>query len=252
MSGFTVPADILPTLIGVVVLAAVTTVVLMAFRVPAVWAPVRAIARGVVQLAVISVILTGIISSPVWIAVALCVMFTIAASVATSRTGWSVRTAVMMTSSIAAGVALAGAIVFTTGALELTSRYALAIGAIVIGNAMTIATLTGRMLTTAVVDHWDEVEGWLALGGTPRQSTIHMARRAVRDALIPSIDQTRTTGLVVLPGAFVGAIFGGISPLEAGRFQIVVLAAIMAAGSLVAVLIATWMGDVRVKPQPVR
>jgi putative ABC transport system permease protein len=248
----TVPADIVPTLIGVLVLAAVTTAVLLVFRVPGVWAPVRAIGRGVVQLAVISVILTGIISSPVWIAVALCVMFAIAASVASGRIGWSLHAAVMMTTSIAAGIALAGVIVFATGALELTSRYALAIGAIVIGNAMTIATLTGRMLTTAVVDHWNEVEGWLALGATPRQSTVHLARRAVRDALIPSIDQTRTTGLVVLPGAFVGAIFGGISPLEAGRFQIVVLAAIMAAGSLTAVLVATWMGDVRRTPQPVR
>ena len=74
---------------------------------------------------------------------------------------------------------------------------------------------------------------------------------AVRDALIPSIDQTKTTGLVVLPGAFVGAIFGGISPLEAGRFQIVVLAAIMAAGSVAAVLIALWMGDVRTRPKAV-
>ena len=66
--------------------------------------------------------------------------------------------------------------------------------------------------------------------------------------MIPSIDQTKTTGLVVLPGAFVGAIFGGISPLEAGRFQIVVLATIMAAGSLTSVLVATWMGNVRTRP----
>ena len=248
----TVPADVIPTIIGVVVLAVITTATLLIFRVPDVWAPLRAVARGVMQLAVISVILTGIISSPAWIALALCVMFGIAASVATSRTGWSLRTAGMMTSSIAAGVALAGVIVFVTGALELTSRYALAIGAIVIGNAMTIATLTGRMFVTGVVDHWDEVEGWLALGATPRRSTLSLARRAVREALVPSIDQTRTTGLVVLPGAFVGAIFGGISPLEAGRFQIVVLATIMAAGSLTAALVATWMGDVRTKPRPLQ
>lgn len=91
----------------------------------------------------------------------------------------------------------------------------------------------------------------MALGAKPRQSTITLARGAVRDALIPSIDQTKTTGLVVLPGAFVGAIFGGISPLEAGRFQIVVLAAIMAAGSVAAVLIALWMGDVRTRPKAV-
>jgi len=247
-----IPPDILPTLVGVAALAAVTTVVLLLFRVPGVWSPLLAIVRGAVQLAVISVILTGIIAQPGWIAVALCVMFAIAASVATGRVGWSWRSAAMMTSSIGAGILLSAVIVFGTGALELTPRYALAIGAIIIGNAMTIATLTGRMLTTAAVDHWDEVEGWLALGATPRRSTIQLARRAVRDALVPTIDQTKTTGLVVLPGAFVGAIFGGISPLEAGRFQIVVLAGIMAAGSLTAVLVASWMGGLRVKPAPVR
>ena len=107
------------------------------------------------------------------------------------------------------------------------------------------------MFTQSVRDHWDEVEGWLALGARPRRSTIDLARRAVRDAMIPSIDQTKTTGLVVLPGAFVGAIFGGIALLEAGRFQIVVLAAILAAGSVTAVLVVRWLGDVRVKPATV-
>lgn len=241
---------LLPSLAGVAVLTLLTTAVLVGFRVPATWTPAVAIVRGAVQLAVISVILTGIITSPLWIGVALLVMFAVAASVATGRLGWSTRTALMMATAIAAGVLSAVAIVFATGALELTSRYALAIGAIVIGNAMTIATLTGRTFTTRTIDHWDEVEGWLALGATGRVATIDLARQSVRDALIPTVDQTRTTGLVVLPGAFVGAIFGGISPLEAGRFQIVVLAAIMAAGSVTALIVALWMGDVRVKPNP--
>lgn len=244
----TVPADIIPTVIGVVVLALSTTIVLVLFRVPGLWAPSVAILRGALQLAVISVILAGVIENPILIGVALLVMFAIAVSVATGRIGWSLHAVLMMACSIAAGVSLAATVVFGTGALQPTPRYALAIGAIIIGNAMSIATLTGRMFRTAIVDHWEEVEGWLALGATPRQSTIRLARRAVRDALIPAIDQTKTTGLVVLPGAFVGAIFGGISPLEAGRFQIVVLAAIMAAGSLTAVLIATWIGPVRTKP----
>ena len=51
--------------------------------------------------------------------------------------------------------------------------------------------------------------------------------------------------------AFVGAIFGGISPVEAGRFQIVVLAAIMAAGSVTAALLVHGLADVRVRPAPV-
>ena len=57
---------------------------------------------------------------------------------------------------------------------------------------------------------------------------------------------------MTLPGAFVSAIFGGVSPLEAGRFQIVVLAGIMAAGAVTAVLVALWLAPVRVKPVALR
>ncbi len=95
---------------------------------------------------------------------------------------------------------------------------------------------------------WEEVEAWLALGATRRQSTLELARGAVYSALIPSTDQTKTTGLVTLPGAFVGAIFGGLSPLEAGRFQIVVLASIMAAGSMTAVVLIRVLAPVKVRP----
>jgi putative ABC transport system permease protein len=150
------------------------------------------------------------------------------------------------------GILVTLTIIFTTGAIEFTARYALAIGGIVIGNAMTIATLAGRRFTEATGDRWEEVEGWLALGATPRQSTFDIARNAVYTALIPSTDQTKTTGLVTLPGAFVGAIFGGVSPLEAGRFQIVVLAAIMAAGSITAVIVVGWLAPVQRKPMALR
>ncbi|MDL9978499.1 ABC transporter permease [Microbacterium sp. ASV49] len=241
-----------PSVVGVVVLAAVTVGVLLAFRVRAAWSPATAILRGAIQLAILSVILTGIITSALWIALALVVMFSVASTVAARRIGWTWRTAGMTASSMAAGILTACTIVFATGALELTPRYALAIGAIIIGNSMSIATLTGRHFVSGVVDRWDEVEGWLALGAVPRQSTLEQARRAVREALVPTIDQTKTTGLVVLPGAFVGAIFGGISPLDAGRFQLVVLASIMAAGSITAVLTVLWLGPVKVKPAAIR
>ncbi|WP_251448465.1 ABC transporter permease [Microbacterium sp. USTB-Y] len=240
--------DLLPTVIGVLVLAAVATAALLLFRVPGRWTPALAVIRGAVQLAVISVILTGIVSQPAWIGVALLVMFGIATGVAVRRTGGGARSVLVMATSIGAGAVVSIGTVFATGALQPTPRYLLAIGAILIGNSMSIATLAGCRFTASVVDRWEEVEGWLALGATPRRSTLELARRAVRESLIPSIDQTKTTGLVVLPGAFVGAIFGGLSPLDAGRFQIVVLAAIMAAGSVTAVLIATWLGPVRTKP----
>jgi putative ABC transport system permease protein len=238
------------TLVGVVVLVAIATALLWFYRVPRRWAPALAVLRGMAQLAAISIVLTGVISSPLWVALALLVMFTVAASTATRRIGWSRHNASIMFGAMAVGVAVTLGVVFVTGAIEFSARYALAIGGIVIGNAMSIATLAGRRFTEATIDHWDEVEGWLALGATPRQSTLSLARQAVYAALIPTTDQTKTTGLVTLPGAFVGAIFGGVSPLEAGRFQIVVLAAIIAAGSITAVIVAASLAPVQRKPIP--
>ena len=240
--------ELAPTVLGVALLALLATAVLAAYHVPHRWAPALAILRGAAQLAVISVVLAGVITDPAWVALALLIMFGVAAATATHRIGWSREHAVMMATAMLAGVVVSFSVVFLTGAIEFSSRYALAIGGIVIGNSMSIATLSGRRFSEAVDDHWDEVEGWLALGATPRQSTLQQARGAVYSALIPSVDQTKTTGLVTLPGAFVGAIFGGVSPLEAGRFQIVVLAAIMAAGSITAVVVVNWIAPVRRRP----
>jgi len=120
-----------------------------------------------------------------------------------------------------------------------------------VGNTMTVATLAGRQLIRSANERWEEVEGWLALGATPRRSMQDIARDAVYSALLPATDQTKTTGLVTLPGAFVVAIFGGISPVKAGRFQIVVLAAIMSAGAMTAVVSVRYLAPMRMRPAQV-
>jgi putative ABC transport system permease protein len=196
----------------------------------------------------VSLILSGVISSPLWVGLALAVMFVTAAVTAGRRIerGW--RHVPMVAGAMLGGALVALAVVFGTGALALTPRYVLAVGGMIIGNAMTIAALAGRRFRESVREHWGEVEGWLALGATGRQATADLCRRAVHSALIPSIDQTKTTGLVTLPGAFVGAIFGGASPLEAGRFQVVVLAAILAAGAITAVGVASVLAPVTLRP----
>ncbi|MCR1160278.1 ABC transporter permease [Paenarthrobacter sp. UW852] len=238
------------TILGVVLLAAVTWGVLGGYGVPHRWAPAMAILRGAVQLAAISVILSGVITNSTFVALALLVMFSVAGITAARRLGWNWRNLRRVGASMSLGIGVSMGIIFASGAIELTPRYALAIGGIIIGNSMTTAVLAGRRFTGAVNDHWEEVEGWLALGATPRQATLDLARSAVYSALIPSIDQTKTTGLVTLPGAFVGAIFGGVSPLEAGRFQIVVLAGIMATGAITAVSVVASRANVRTRPAP--
>ncbi|WP_255252705.1 ABC transporter permease [Curtobacterium sp. 'Ferrero'] len=242
------PETIVRTLLGVAVLIGVATGVLLAARTPVPWAPALAVLRGTLQLAVLSVVLTGIIRDPLWIGVALVVMLAVATTTAARRLG-PLRTRLLPVAlAMIAGIGVALAVVFVTGAIAFTPRYVLAIGGIVIGNAMTGATLSGRRFVELVDDRWDDVEGWLALGATPRQATADLVRRAVHAAMVPSTDQTRTTGLVTLPGAFVGAVFGGVSPLEAGRFQVVVLAAIITAGAIVSVVLTRLLAAVRTRP----
>ena len=243
-------ASLVPTVVAVAILMALTVAVLRGARTPSYLAPALAILRGAAQLALISLVLGGIITDPLWVAMALLVMFTVAAVTANRRLTWSWPRFPVVAGTMAVGITVTLAVVFGTGAIEFTPRYVLAVGGIVIGNSMTIAVLAGRRFFEAVREQWDQVEGWLALGATARRATLTQARYSVHAALIPSTDQTKTTGLVTLPGAFVGAIFGGASPLEAGRFQVVVLASIMAAGALTAVALIRSLGAVKVRPEP--
>lgn len=220
--------------IGVALLMVITTVVLAGARVPRRWSSLLAVLRGALQLAAISLVLRGVIEEPLWVACAIVVMFAVAVVTAARRLGFTWTRLGIVAGAMALGVTVALAIVFLAGAVEVDARNVLALGGIVVGGAMTATTLAGRRLISGLGSRWAEVEAWLALGATPRQATNDIAREAVGEALIPHIDQTRTTGLVTLPGAFVGAIFGGASPLEAARFQIVVLAAILTAGALAA------------------
>ncbi|HEX7147678.1 MAG TPA: ABC transporter permease, partial [Actinomycetota bacterium] len=50
------------------------------------------------------------------------------------------------------------------------------------------------------------------------------------------------------PGAFVGALFGGATPLAAARFQLVVLVGLLAAESVATVVLLRLLADVPFLP----
>ena len=234
--------------VGVAVLLAVALVVLRVARIPTGTAPLTAVLRGAAQLAVVAAVLRGALTR--WWAVPLVLLVMLTVAVATSSRRLSglagAGRAVALAAVLGAGTALG--VVFATGTLPFSTRYLVALGGIVIGATMTGATLTGRRLRGGLLDRWEEVEGWLALGATHRHAASRIARDAVREALVPGLDQTRTTGLVTLPGAFIGALLGGASPVQAARFQIVVLAALLCAQAIVGVVVIRFLGAPRVQP----
>ncbi|MEP7193096.1 MAG: ABC transporter permease [Actinomycetota bacterium] len=98
---------------------------------------------------------------------------------------------------------------------------------ILIGGAMTATTLAGKRALDALYNRHGEYEAALSIGLLPRESAMLIARDDASLALVPGLDQTRTVGLVTLPGAFVGMLLGGASPLQAAAVQLVVLVALL-------------------------
>jgi putative ABC transport system permease protein len=236
------------TLVAVGVLVAVTLGIVLALRLEHPWLQPWAILRAIVQLGILSLILSGIIRSPLLVGVFLAVMVGAAVWTIMQRLRLSIRALAPIAGMTLLSAGLPVAVVFATGAVEFSPRYVLAVGGIVVGNTMTVSTLMGRNLGHLLVLRRDELEAWLSLGATPRRSALDVVRSAGSTALIPSTDQTRTTGLVTLPGAFVGSIFAGASPLTAAEFQLIVLAAILAAGALAVAGFGLLFGAPRLLP----
>lgn len=221
---------------GLLVIAGLSTLVARRAAPALGWLPVWALVRAAVQLSVVAALLRGALTTP-WLVVAfVALMLSTATWTAGRRLRGSWRPWLAAVTGVLSGSAVALGLVFALHLVAFDSRHVIATAGIVIGNAMSAATLAGRRFLIGARERRDEVEGWLALGAPPRVAHVDIARSAVQEAVLPSLDQTKSTGLVTLPGAFVGALFGGASPVEAAQFQLVVLAAIM-----LAMLVCGWV-----------
>lgn len=234
--------ELIRAVIGVAVLLAITYAVLRAGQVHLGWAPLIAIVRGSVQLALVGLALRGVLKAPPTVIAALAVMVTTASWTASHRLKAFGKVGKAVTLCVATGSAASLVTVFALDVLPFSARYIVALSGIVIGNAMTGTTLAGRHLYAGMIARREEIEAWLSIGATHRQAVRDVARRAAGEAMVPGMDQTRTTGLVTLPGAFIGALLGGADPTQAARFQLVVLAALLATQSVAATMIVHLLG----------
>ena len=211
-------------------------------------ATLTAVARAAVQLAFVAAALRGVFAAPPAVVAVLAVMLSVAVWTSARRISALSGAACAAGCAIPSGALVAITIALGTGMVQRDLRDLIAVSGIVIGGCMTASTLTGRYLADSLHRRRDEVEAWLALGATSRVAVRELARGAVFNALVPALDQTRTVGLVTLPGAFVGAFFGGATPGEAARFQITVLVALLCAETVTAVILAFLLGAPRTLP----
>jgi putative ABC transport system permease protein len=236
-------------LVGLLVLVAIACVALTVQAVPMRRPVVTASLRAAAQLAIVAAALRGVFAVPATAVAVIAVMFTVASWTAARRLRRLDGAGYAVPLACAAGAAPVIAVIVGMPALSRDLRTLVAVCGIVFGGTMTAATLTGRRLVDGLIRRRDEVEAWLSIGATPRQAVSSIARDSAAEALVPALDQTRTVGLVTLPGAFVGALLGGASPVGAAKFQIAVLVGLLAAEAITATVLIALLGAPATLPE---
>lgn len=102
-------------------------------------------------------------------------------------------------------------------------RYAIPLLGMVLGNTMTGIALGLNTLSGSLRLRRSAVEARLALGDDRKQAMAPLVRHALSTALTPIVNSMAATGLVALPGMMTGQILGGFEPVEAVKYQILVM-----------------------------
>jgi putative ABC transport system permease protein len=184
-------------------------------------------ARAVLQLGAVSLLIGAIVGSVLLSAAFVLVMVAVAGWTAARRitphpSGWWAVLPIAATPLPVTALLVLGGIVPPAGIAVIP------MAGILIGGTMTATSLAGRRVLDELATRRGEVEAALSLGFLPRDAALEIARPSAGQALVPAIDQTRTVGLVTLPGAFVGMLLGGATPVQAGAVQVLVLVLLLA------------------------
>lgn len=232
-----------PTLVrpGVALVVVAVVLVLLAMGVarlaglPTASATATAATRAALQLTavalLIGVVTAGVGSAFGFVAAMLAVATTTASRrLPEARWWWAML-------AIAAGGVPVVALVLVGRVVPYEGPSVVAVSGIVLGGAMTATAQAGKGALEQLRGRRGEYEAGLALGLPARTAGLELCRSAGVHALIPALDQTRTVGLVTLPGAFIGVLLSGGSATEAAAAQVLVLAALLAAETIAVAII---------------
>ncbi|MCL1048558.1 ABC transporter permease [Shewanella abyssi] len=107
-----------------------------------------------------------------------------------------------------------------------SAQYLIPAAGMLLGNCLSGNIVALQRLFGAFEDRKAEYEGALALGATSYQAARPFVQSAMQQSFAPILASMATTGLVTLPGMMTGQILGGVDPLIAIKYQIVILVAI--------------------------
>lgn len=211
---------------------------------------ITAAVRATVQLGVVGLLIAAVLRSW-WLTAAFVTLMIVVASLTASGRIRAVQRRWTFAPILLGALPVTG-VLLAVGLLPLEPISVIPTAGILIGNAMTATSLAGRRSLEALQERHGELEAGLALGLLPRDAALLVCQQPARLALLPGLDQTRTVGLVTLPGAFVGTLLGGATPLEAAALQLLVLVGVLMAQSVAVALTLEMVVRGVLRAQPIR
>lgn len=206
--------------------------------------------RTIVQLLLIGLVLDWVFQVDRWyIVLALLALMTLVAGITAAQRSrrrfpgiWlNTIVSVWAASWIAAAFGLFAVVRGTASWYE--PQYTIPLVGMVLGNALNGASIGLNSLTETLITRRDHVESALALGATRWEAAREPVRQAVRTGMIPIINAMMVVGLVSLPGMMTGQLLSGTAPMEAVKYQIVIMfliASAVAMGTVSVVLLSVF------------
>ncbi len=123
-----------------------------------------------------------------------------------------------------------------------TPQYLIPLLGMMLGNTMTGVALSLDSLNQNAWQQRASIEARLMLGDDWHTAIAGIRRNALRTGLIPIINAMAAAGVISIPGMMTGQILAGSAPMEAAKYQILILFLVSASiglGSMTAI----WIGS---------
>lgn len=185
--------------------------------------------RTVLQLLLIGYVLRAVFELDVWwlVLTVLAVMTTIAGVAAVRRTEYRYRgvwvnsiVSVWCSSWLVTAIALT---VIVQARPWYQPQYSIPLLGMILGNTLNGISLGLDRLGKELLSTRPEVEALLCLGATRWEAARRPIQQAVRTGMVPIINSMSVVGIVSLPGMMTGQLLAGVEPLQAVKYQIVIM-----------------------------
>jgi putative ABC transport system permease protein len=135
--------------------------------------------------------------------------------------GYGIGTSSMFISSFT--VTLLSLIIVIKADPWYTPQYAIPMLGMILGNTMSGISLSVDRLTQNAWQQKDLIEARLMLGHPAKLAIDQIKKDSIRVGMIPMINAMAAAGIITLPGMMTGQILAGSPPLEAVKYQILIM-----------------------------